>query len=119
MPPFCNKVSYPDRETAEWHKPFREKKVGMRLWVYRCQSRACRPWRRWHMTSKGNPRSREFDMLARWADDGGMDPKILLQKEGVRRRSCKRRNALSSPGPAGTPRVTTRDHAGTSPMRPT
>lgn len=86
--PYCNKIAYPDRATATWHKPFREEELGMTLRAYHCQSRACRPWRRWHLTSqldadakrrrnnRVNRKARIAVEMGRWYDDGGLSLEV-------------------------------------------
>ncbi|MBM9510005.1 hypothetical protein [Actinacidiphila acididurans] len=90
----CRKISYPDVETATWYKPFREQRLGVTLWPYRCPSRACKPWGRWHLTSKGDVRARKAAArrarraersaeLARWYDDGGMNPALVNRQSAA------------------------------------
>jgi hypothetical protein len=84
---YCHKIAYPDREVADWYRPFREAALGMPLWPYRCQSKACRRLRCWHLTSKGSRWDRKraskaankaakFSHLAQWYDDGGLVPGV-------------------------------------------
>lgn len=77
--PYCTKIGYPTRDVAEWIRPVREQRLGVQLRTYRCKSRACRPWRVWHLTSKLESREkrrwrerREYrDALASWEGEGG------------------------------------------------
>jgi len=80
--PYCNKLPYPDRAVAEWYRPFREKKLGMRLWAYKCRNQACRPLRLWHLTSRElftrgrssaakNFQRRLKQDVERWENEGG------------------------------------------------